>query len=270
VQAWVDELLAEGLAPSTVQKVFRLFARVFDEAIDDGNIGASPCRKIKLPEIEIEERFALEPEHIQALADAVPDRYRALVLTTAATGLRWGEVVGLKVSRVNMLRRELDIAETLIEFSNGSFAFGPPKTKKSRAIVSFPAGLTAVLAHHLEQYGPRSGSALDRGGLVFTASNGAPLRRSNFRRQVWQPALAAVGLPRDVHFHDLRGFTASLLIDSQATPLEVSAVLRHARPSITLDRYAKRFRRAAERTDAMLDEGLFGGSWGTSGVQERP
>jgi integrase len=104
---------------------------------------------------------------------------------------------------------------------------------------------------------------------LFSASNGTPLRRSNFRRQVWQPALAAVGLPRDVHFHNLRGFTASLLIDSQATPLEVSAVLRHARPSITLDRYAKRFRRAAERTDAMLDEGLFGGSWGTSGVQEQ-
>jgi integrase len=111
---------------------------------------------------------------------------------------------------------------------------------------------------------------LDRDGLVFTARNGAPLRRSNFRRRVWLPALEAVGLPRDGHFHDLRGFTASLLIDSHATPLEVSEVLRHARPSVTLDRYAKRFRRAAGRTDAMLDDALFGGSIGTGLVEENP
>ena len=132
VQAWVDELIAEGLAPSTIHKVFRLFARVLDEAVDDQLIGASPCRKVKLPEIEVAERFALEPEHVQALADAVPDRYRALVLTTAATGLRWGEVVGLKVRRVDMLRRELNIAETLVEILERLLRVRAPQDEEVR------------------------------------------------------------------------------------------------------------------------------------------
>jgi integrase len=214
------------------------------------------------------ERFTLEPEHVQALADAVPGRYRALVLTAAATGLRWGELVGLRVGRLDMLRREIDVAETLVEMSNGQITFGPPKTAKSRSRVSFPAALTAALAAHLDEHGPRTArGVLDRDGMVFSAPNGGYLRRSNFRRNVWQPALAAVGLPVDVHFHDVRHFTASLLIDSGASPLEVSEKLRHARPSVTLDVYSHRFRGADERTDAMLGDALFGGSWGTGGVQ---
>jgi integrase len=70
-----------------------------------------------------------------------------------------------------------------------------------------------------------------------------------------------------VHFHDLRHFTASLLIDQGASPLEVSEKLRHARPSVTMDVYAHRFRRAAERADEMLSDARFGTSWGTGGVQ---
>jgi integrase len=269
VQAWVDELVDE-LAPATVHKIFRLFARVFDESVEDQLISSSPCRRIKLPPIERHERFTLEPEHVQGLAGAVPDRYRALVLTAAASGLRWGELVGLKVGRLDMLRREIDVAETLVEMSNGQFTFGPPKTKKSRSPVSFPAALSAVLAHHLEQYVPRTArGALDRDGLVFSPSNGGYLRRSNFRRNVWQPALATVGLPADVHFHDVRHFTASLLIDGGASPLEVSEKLRHARPSVTLDVYSHRFRGADERTDAILGDALFGDSWGTGGVQTK-
>ena len=134
--------------------------------------------------------------------------------------------------------------------------------------MSCPAGLPAALAAHLDEYGPRTaGGTLDRDGLVFTVAIGGYLRRSNFRRNVWQPTLAAVGLPADVRFHDVRHFTASLLIDSGASPLEVSEKLRHTRPSVTLDVYAHRFRGADERTDAMLGDALFGGSWGTGGVQ---
>jgi len=270
VKAWVDALVAEGLAPATVHKIFRLFARVLDEAVEDGLITVSPCRRIKLPSIVRGERFALEPEHVQAVADVVPDRYRALILTAAATGLRWGELVGLRVGRVDMLRREIDVAETLVEMANGRFSFGPPKTVKSRSRVSFPAGLSAVLAAHLDEYGPRTAhGALDRDGLVFTSRNGGYLRRSNFRRNVWQPALAAVDLPATVHFHDVRHFTASLLIDAGASPLEVSEKLRHARPSVTLDVYSHKFRGADERTDAMLGDALFGERWGTRGVQAR-
>ena len=80
-------------------------------------------------------------------------------------------------------------------------------------------------------------------------------------------ARVTVGLPADVHFHDVRHFTASLLIDGGASPLEVSEKLRHARPSVTLDVYSHRFRGADERTDAMLGDSavrrLVECRWGT-------
>ena len=85
----------------------------------------------------------------------------------------------------------------------------------------------------------------------------------------WQPTLATVGLPANVHFHDVRHFTASLLIDGGASPLEVSEKLRHARPSVTLDVYSHRFRGADERTDAMLGDALFGGWWVQVGCRSK-
>jgi integrase len=49
------------------------------------------------------------------IADAVAPRYRALVLGAAYTGLRWGELAGLRVPRVDFLRRRIDVAEVLTE-----------------------------------------------------------------------------------------------------------------------------------------------------------
>ena len=69
-----------------IGRTTRLEVQSWVKALDDGILAASPCRKISLPPIVRSERFTLEPPHVQAIAAAVPDRFRALVLTAAATG----------------------------------------------------------------------------------------------------------------------------------------------------------------------------------------
>jgi len=80
----------------------------------------------------------------------------------------------------------------------GGFAFGPPKSDAGHRTVTIPSVITPDLASHIVTYAEPGDD-----GLVFTSSGGGPLRRSNFCRRVWHPALRAAGLP-PIHFHDLR------------------------------------------------------------------
>jgi integrase len=247
VKAWVASLESARLAPTTIRKCYQLLARVLDEAAEAGFIAASPCRRVQLPSDVRPEPVLLAPEHVSAIAESIEPRYRALVLTAAYTGLRWGELAGLRVRRVDFLRRRIDVAEVLVEV-DGELSFGPPKTRTSRAQVSFPPFLADELRAHVAAFPDLDAQR----GLVFTSDDGTPLRRSNFRRRVWVPAVAVAGVPAGARFHDLRHACASWLIHAGANPLEVAAKLRHARVTTTLATYGHLFPGTDDRLDALL------------------
>jgi len=94
VQAWVRSL-AEVLEPSTVELVFRYVVAIFRAAAADRVISQNPAVGTRLPKAEPRRVEPLEAEVVQAIIEAVPDRYRALVVLAAGTGLRQGECFGL-------------------------------------------------------------------------------------------------------------------------------------------------------------------------------
>jgi integrase len=164
---------------------------------------------------------------VAALAEAIDPRYRALVLVAAYAGLRWGELVGLQVNRVDLLHGRITVAEQATEI-DGQFTWGPPKTEAGRRTVTLPAVAAAALAEHLATYsqpGPE--------GLVFTSAEGGLLRRSNFNRRVWQPATRAVGL-KGLRFHDLRHTSATLSIAAGASTRELMARMGHSSSAAAL------------------------------------
>jgi integrase len=110
------------------------------------------------------------------------------VLVAAYTGLRWGELAGLRVQRVDLLHRRITVAEQLTE-TRGAFAFAPPKTAARLCVVTLPQVAATALAEHLAAYAEPGPD-----GLVFPAARRGPLRRSNFTRRVWDPATRAVGV----------------------------------------------------------------------------
>lgn len=128
VARWVAELDDEGLAPATVRKAYQLLSAALASAVDNGLIPVSPCRGIKLPRLTQPIMRILEPAEISNLAEAIDQRYRAMVLTAAYAGLRFGELAALKVGRFDALRKTIRVEESLAEVK-GEFYVKPPKSE---------------------------------------------------------------------------------------------------------------------------------------------
>jgi integrase len=230
VRAWLAELNSAGLSPSTVRKAFRVLSGALRSAVECDLIGHSPCASIKPPPEPSHEMRFLSAQEVAELSDAIGTDYEALVYTAAYTGLRWGELAGLRRKHVDLLRRTLTVVEQLTEV-NGTFAFGPPKTKAGQRRVAVPR----FVVEHLErQLAERSEPGPD--GLVFPAVEGGPMRRSNFNRRCWQPALRAAGIGA-VRFHDLRHTAVALAIEAGAHPRALMERLGHSSINVTLGRY---------------------------------
>ncbi len=246
VAQWVADLDARGYAPATVRKAYQLLAAALDAAVESGLIGRSPCRGVKLPKLETtgEIRF-LDASEISHLAAAIDSRYSAMVLAAAYTGLRFSELRALRADRFDALRRTIRVVASVVE-SKGQFYFEEPKSEASRRTVRVPPFLVEVLAAHLSTHS-------DGSGLIFSAPSGGPIRRNNFRRRIWLPAVeASVGRP--CTFHDLRHSHAALLIAQGEHPKVIQERLGHASIKTTLDTYGHLFEgldeAAADRLEA--------------------
>ena len=126
---------------------------VFAAAVDDRLIGHSPCVKISLPKRDDTEVEPLRVEEVEALAGALPHRYRAIVMFAAGMGLRQGECLGLTVDRVDFLRRQVRVDRQMPAVSNGEPVFGPPKTRASVRTVPMPSVITDLLAAVGQSFG---------------------------------------------------------------------------------------------------------------------
>jgi len=255
VQAWVRGL-QEKLAPATVAVVYGHFAGVFKSAVDDRLIPRTPCTSIKLPRAEKKLIVPLPTDQVMALADAVPPRNRAAVMVAAASGLRQGEVFGLQVSNLDLLRRQIHVTQQLVQVT-GPPELGPPKTSASVRVVPIPKFLADELAHHLAEFG--TGEL----GLVFTDEKARPLRRSRFSEAVWGPAAKAVGVPAGTVFHSLRHYYASLLIRHGESVKTVQHRLGHASAMETLDTYGHLWPDSEEHTREVVEQ-----EWTTTDTQE--
>ena len=246
VQAWARRL-SDVLRPSTVAVVHGIVSGVFRAAVRDRRIVANPCDGTRLPKVE---RARVEPpttEAVQALAAVVPDRYRALVVLAAGSGLRQGECFGLSVDRVDFLRRTLTVDRQLVLVAGREPFLAPPKTPASCRSVPLPQVVVDALAEHLARFP----AAAD--GYVFTGMEGRPLRRTAFSARVWRPAVRAAELPPGTRFHHLRHYYASLLIRHGESVKTVQARLGHATAAETLDTYSHMWPDGDDRTREAVD-----------------
>jgi integrase len=229
IQQWVAQLDTEGYAPATIRKAYQLLGRIFSDAVQAGLIIRSPCRNITLPRVEGSEMRFLSPDEIGHLADTIDLRYRAMVLTAAYTGCRFGEIAALDIDHYDPNRRTIRIERSLSEV-RGHLSFSEPKTPAARRAITLPTWLPGVINEHLTTH-PASPD-----GLIFTAPEGGPIRRNTFRSRFWLPAVASsVGPP--MRFHDLRHSHVALLIQQGTHPAVIAARLGHTSVKTVLDVY---------------------------------
>lgn len=221
------------LSDGTVTKYYRLLKRILGSALRENYINRDPCQMEMndgSPDL-----YCPTPTEVMLLANAVPQRYRAMILLAGYGGLRWGELVGLKRRHVNISAGCVTVEQAVGELYDGTMVVGPPKTKAGvRTVYLVPAVLDA-LALQLAQF---SLPGLD--GLVFPSDEGAYLRRANFGDRIWRKALLATGLPH-TRFHDLRHAAATMTAQSGATTAELMAQIGHASP-----RAAMRYQHASD------------------------
>jgi integrase len=241
IQAWVKSL-SEQLAPSTAVVVHRIVSSIFRAAVRDRVIAYSPCDGIKLPKVTKPRVEPLGTEVVLALADALPDRYRALVILAAGTGMRQGECFGLTVDKIDFLRRAVHIDQQLVTVTGRAPFLAPPKTAASVRSIPLPTVVVDALAAHLAKY-----PAAD--GFVFTTEMGRPIHRTAFGK-VWRRAAPGI------RFHELRHYYASLLIRHGESVKVVQSRLGHASASETLDTYSHLWPDSDDRTRMAVDSVL--------------
>ena len=260
VQAWVKQRL-DVLAPATVEVVYRFLAAILLAAVKDRVIAQSPWVDIRLPRSP-RRVMPLEVRQVEALTDAVPNRYRALA---AGTGLRQGGALGLTLPRVDFLRRVVRVEQQLVLLPGRPPFLGPPKTAASHRTVPLPDVVLEALAGHLAAHPAVDVDGL--GPLLFTNERGRAIRR-NRMADLWRRAARSVALADGSGFHELRHFYASLLIRHGESVKVVQSRLGHATTSETLDTYGHLWPDSDDRTRQAVDDVL--GGWGVTARHPPP
>lgn len=245
VRQWYAALVARR-SPSVAAKAYTRLRQILAAAVNDDRIARNPCRIARGGvEHSPEQRFVTMPE-LHRLANAIPDRYRALVLAAGLAGLRQGELFGLRWEDVDLADAAIVVRRKRLRLASGEVIEDGPKSRAGRRKVALPAVLVAELERHWEVF--CTGAA--PGDYVFTSPEGTPIERSNFRCRVWLPATEAAGL-RGLRFHDLRHTAGTLAARTGATTKELMARLGHASPRASLI-----YQHAAEDRDRRIAERL--------------
>jgi integrase len=215
-------------SPATVLKVHRMLHNAFKLAVRWGAMPHNTTELVIAPTSQRHEFDTFTAEQARSFLKAAQgDRLEALYVLAITTGLRQGELLGLRWQDVDLERRRLQLVRQL-------------KNRQSRRAVLLPAlAATALVDHRARQAAEREQQEArwEEHDLVFPNLVGRPLEPTNLRQRSLFPLLARAGLPR-IRFHDLRHSCATLLLSEGIHPKIVSDLLGHSQIGITLDLYS--------------------------------
>jgi len=226
-------------------------------------IPRNPCAEIEGVTIESKQMPQWTPAQAkQFLGLLAKERYQTVFLIALTTGLRRGEVIGLRWEDVDFESRMLHVRQNITDV-NGYLNKGKPKTPSGQRDVKLPPSAVPLLQEHRRKQlearlaaGPAWVGAGEFGDLVFTTSKGLPLHPRNVYRRLTQ-LIKRAGLPH-TGLHGLRRTASSIAHDGTKDMLAVAQMLGHAAPDVTAKHYTKAAEDAADRTAEAIERALFG------------
>lgn len=244
VRSWYAQVAPDS--PAMRAAAYSLLATIYRTAVLDGLVPVSPCRVEGGGRVDrsVDPVPATLPE-LAAITEAMPARYRAMVLLAAWCGLRFGELTELRRGDVDLDARVVRVRRGVTR-ADGAYIVGTPKTAAGRRNVTLPPHLVDPLRDHLDQHTGPAGDA-----LLFPARGGGHMAPSSLYK-VFYPARAAAGRP-DLRWHDLRHTGATLAAATGATLADLMARLGHSTP-----RAAMIYQHSAEDRQAAIADALSG------------
>ncbi|MDF0529786.1 site-specific integrase [Tsukamurella sp. 8F] len=226
-----------------------LLRRLLDQAVEDGRIRKNPARGVRAPRARQPERHQyLTIAQVNALAAACGEPGGIgydVVVTLALCGLRWSELVALRVRDVDMAASRIYVRRAAVDVG-GHLVVDEPKTRAGRRAVPLPALVKAVLE------GRVTGRALDE--LVFTSPRGRMLRATNWRRSVsWNDAKTKANAEL-LTLHGLRHTYASLARRAGADLKTLQRTMGHSTIIVTADTYSDLYADEVDLVAQRLDE----------------
>ena len=230
VETWIATMGARGAGTTTVLRAYGVLSGILADAVKGKRLSVNPCKGVEnLPRRTGKRRVYLSAEDVTRLADE-SGQHRALVLTLAYCGLRWGEAIALRVGDVEFLRRRLSVSQNAVQLGV-DHAVGPTKGRKARS-VPVPEFVLDALSVQCAGKG--------MGELVFGGSDGAYLPRPKSVGGWFVAAAKRAGV-QDITPHDLRHTCASLAVSAGVNVLALQRMLGHTSAKMTLDTYADLF-----------------------------
>jgi integrase len=223
LQSLYTNKLDQGLSPRTVQIIHATLHKALKQAVRWSVIPRNVAECVSPPKSQKMEIKPLNGEQVKRLLEAVRgDKLEALYILAITTGMRSGELLGLRWEDVDLQTGTLQVRRTVF---NGRIE--APKTLKGRRSISLTqTSITAL------QKCPRASE------WIFCSKVGTPMSVHNLHNRSWKPLLKKSDLPLDTRFHDLRHTCATLLLTKGVHPKIVQELLGHSSISITLDTYS--------------------------------
>ena len=240
LQSLYTDLAESRLSPRSVHHVHRVLHRAFSQAVRWKLILRNPCDGAQAPRVARAEMRAWTPEQAHAFLLVVRDhRMHALYVLALTTGMRQGELLGLRWSDIDWNAGTLAVRRALQWQRGNGLVFTEPKTARPRRRTHLSqTALAALRVHKDRQTFDRhaAGSAWTDHDLVFCDAVGEPLSPTNETKR-FQRAVAVAGLPA-IRFHDMRHTAATILLAKGVHVKLVSEMLGHSTITLTLDTYS--------------------------------
>lgn len=246
IEAFYADLSERGskrgrpLTGKTIRNTHVVLRKALADAERLGLVSRNPASVARPPAQERSEHRTWSSEELREFFDVIADhRLRGAYVLLATTGMRRGEVLGLRWRDVDLDAGELAVLQSLTTVGY-ELIFSTPKTARSRRVVFLdPDTVRELRSHRRRQREERlaAGPAWDGSdGLVFTDELGGAVHPDWFRREFARQTRQA-GFPQ-IRLHDLRHTYATLALKAGVHPKVVSERLGHATVGITLDLYS--------------------------------
>ena len=246
------------LSAKTILEHHRLISTVLEQAAKEGLVPFNVASRATLPKVERKEVNYFQPEQVAAIREALeqePMKWKTLVHLLLITGVRRGEVLGLKWDKVDFEGNRIFICNNILYRADVGIYESSPKTERSRRYVALPTETMQLLRRYRAWQAEerlRLGEYYQNQGFVFSQDNGNPMHPDSVTD--WLKKFSRRHDLPHINPHAFRHTMASMLYFHGVDSVSISKRLGHAQVSTTANIYAHVMEEADQRNADILSE----------------